>query len=66
MGHRKPGSILVFFEERRLIQIETCQVGKLVQNCQNISNPSPELLRGVEGDQTQITTAISNLSQRQL
>ena len=39
---------------------ETCQMGKVVQHCENILSPLPELLGGVATHQTQIVTPISN------
>ena len=44
---------------------ETRQMGKVVQHCENILSPLPELLRGVETHQTQMVTPISNWQQRQ-
>ena len=42
---------------------EKRQMGKVVQHCENIQNPSPDLLRGVASQKTQIVTPIPNTPQ---
>ena len=39
---------------------ETCQMGKVVQHCENNLGPLPDLLRGVATHETQIVIPISN------
>ena len=39
--------------------LETHQMGKVVQHCENILSPSPDL-RGVASHETQMATPISN------
>ena len=53
----------VFLYQRSNL-FETRQMGKVVQHCENILSPLPELLRGVATHQTQIVTPISNWPQR--
>ena len=41
-----------------LKKMETRQMGKVVQHCENILGPLPDLLRGVATHQTQIVIPI--------